>query len=172
MINPIEGLFITQNESDWLFERAQEMESIVEIGSWKGRSTYSLLTGCKGTVHAVDHFRGSPFEINNTEKEAKDGKIKDFFLQNVGHFQNLKLLEMDSMEAAKLFAMKSVDMIFIDADHRYHAVKADIEAWAPKCNKLLCGHDYDRGHPELRQAVDEAGFKFTLGPDSIWSVML
>jgi hypothetical protein len=49
-----------------------------------------------------------------------------------------------------------VDMVFLDGDHRYKAVVADIEAWLPKTRKLLCGHDY--GHPRypgVARAVDE-----------------
>lgn len=129
----------------WLFLVAQEMDSIVEVGSWKGRSTDALLTGCKGTVWAVDHFKGSKTERNSCHKEATEKDISEIFLKNVGHHKNLKLLKMDSLGAAKKFEDKSVDMVFIDGGHTHEEVRADIEAWLPKVKKLICGHDYGRG---------------------------
>jgi hypothetical protein len=46
--------------------------------------------------------------------------------------------------------------MFLDGDHEYEAVVADIKAWLPKARRLLCGHDY--GHPDypgVARAVDE-----------------
>lgn len=39
---------------------------------------------------------------------------------------------------------RQYDLVFIDADHSYEAVKADIAAWTPKVRKggVLAGHDY------------------------------
>lgn len=50
------------------------------------------------------------------------------------------------------------DAIFIDADHSYDSVKADITNYLPKLKKggILAGHDYDSVHfPGVIQAVDE-----------------
>ena len=78
---------------------------------------------------------------------------------------------MDSVEASRVFAGKA-DMIFIDGDHSYEAVKADIEAWLPKCTKLICGHDLNC--ESVQKAVLE---KFTFNKirvtdDNIWFVVL
>ena len=131
-------------ELAWLHEKARSMDSIVEIGSFMGRSTYALLHGCKGTVWAVDHFR-------------KFGEIDLWkeFQKNVGHYKNLKVLKMLSTNGAKKFKDKSVDMVFIDASHDYEAVRGDIKSWYPKAKKLICGHDYKSKHPGVMQAVKE-----------------
>ena len=118
------------------------MDSIVEIGSWKGRSTHALLSGCKGTVWAVDHFEGSAGE-EGMHHEAKEVDLYEKFMANVGMFPNLKALKMSSAEAVKQFEDKSVDMVFIDGGHEYAEVKADIEMWLPKAKKMICGHDYN-----------------------------
>ena len=136
---------------NWLYDTSKEMDSIVEIGSWKGKSTHALLSGCKGTVWAVDHFKGS--WADEAHKEARERDIYPDFLENVGRFKNLKVLKMSSKEAAKQFKDKSVDMVFIDGGHTYEEVKQDIEMWLPKAKKLICGHDYQGG--DVSQAVDE-----------------
>jgi hypothetical protein len=46
-------------------------------------------------------------------------------------------------------------MIFIDADHSYESVLADILAWRPKARKLICGHDYKKTWPGVQRAVQE-----------------
>ena len=63
---------MTEAELQWLTERAAEASSVVEIGSWKGRSTAALLSGCKGTVTAVDHFLGSPDDERHKEAATTD----------------------------------------------------------------------------------------------------
>ena len=141
------------NELQFLYNISQWMTSIVEVGSWKGKSTHALLSGCKGTVWTIDHFLGTPSSRDTIHKEATETSIKDIFLNNVGHFPNLKLLDMSSEEAVKLFNDHSIDMIFLDGDHVYEAIKKDIEIWFPKTIKVICGHDYNAG---VKQAVDEA----------------
>jgi len=140
-VDNIEG-WMSIEQLKWLFNTAKEMETIVEVGSYKGRSTYALLTGTDGTVWAVDPFTG-----------MKIGDFYDDFVKNVGHFENLKILRMKSEEAVKQFKDKSIDMVFIDGDHTYEEVKKDIEMWLPKVKKLICGHDYQGA--DVRKAVDE-----------------
>jgi predicted O-methyltransferase YrrM len=137
-------------ELSWLYVVAQVMDSIVEIGSWVGRSTDALLSGCKGAVWTVDHFRGNG---EHTKEQVKG--IQKAFLRNVGHYKNLELLKMSSLEAVKKFENKSVDMVFIDGGHEYKEVMADIKAWLPKTKKLICGHDYGEGFKGVKRAVDE-----------------
>ena len=54
----------------WLNQTAKNMDSIVELGCFCGRSTYALLSGCmehnaghpNGTVYAVDcHWCGTMY---------------------------------------------------------------------------------------------------------------
>lgn len=165
--NDIDG-WMGQMELAWLYETAKEMNSIVEVGSWKGRSTHALLSGCPGTVYAVDHWKGSPSE-KEAHAEARERDIFEDFLKNVGHFQNLVVMRGDSVNVAKTFADKSVDMVFIDGGHTYKAVKADIEAWLPKARKMICGHDYN--FHGVQEAVTEI-FGDVDTAENIWVVKL
>lgn len=156
---------------EWLAKKASEMESVVEIGCWKGRTTHTLLINCKGIVYAVDHFRGSPSDPA-LRAEAKRKDISQEFIKNVGRFPNLRLLKMSSMEASAHFQPKSVDMVFVDGSHTYEDVKADLEAWIPIAKKLICGHDY-YGYGGLKRAVDEKfGAENILYENEIWAVAL
>jgi predicted O-methyltransferase YrrM len=156
-------------ELQWLFEKAGQMQSIVEIGSWMGKTTHALCSGCPGIVIAVDHFKGCPNERDGPHIEATQRDISQDFWRNVGHFKNLSLLKMDSVKAAGLFRPKTIDMGFIDASHEYPDIKADLSAWLPVCRKLICGHDI--GYPSVRQAVEESGKPYSV-IGSNWSMEL
>lgn len=140
--NEIEG-WMTRAELEALFKEAKNHSSIVEIGSWKGRSTHALLSGCPGIVYAVDHWKGTESDGRAHQEAFIDpDSVYTQFCGNVGEFANLRPMRMSSEEASKQFEDKSIDMVFIDADHSYEAVKRDIELWLPKAKKLICGHDF------------------------------
>jgi hypothetical protein len=53
------------------------------------------------------------------------------------------MLVCDSVAAAAMIADTTFDLVFIDADHSYASVTADIAAWRSKVRRagILCGHD-------------------------------
>ncbi len=151
----------------WLYETAKGRPKILELGSWKGRSTHALLSGNKkGTVTAVDTWKGSKDLHDHTSWMAQQEDILGIFLKNVGDFGNLAFIQMKGHEAADHIKDDSMDMVFIDAGHSYEEVKQDIADWLPKVKRggILCGHDYLPGTwMGVIQAVDEAFGK----PDEI-----
>ena len=164
--------WMSDDALQWLYAQACGMASIVEVGSWKGRSTHALLSGCPGPVFAVDHFQGNPDE-NHPGGQHYDAQQRDIFTTdfwpNVGHFKNLVVFRMPSVEAAQFFAPKSVDMVFIDGCHLQDAVMADLKAWEPKCRKLLCGHD--ASYHSVQKAIDECDLPFNEVPGiGIWRI--
>lgn len=121
---------VTLGELQFLHDNARRFDSIVEIGSCLGRSTYALASsGCK-IVTAVDDFEMSP-------------GCKFKFLKNLAEFNNVRLLQMKSYNASEL--IEEADMIFIDGNHEYSEVIQDLKLWAPKIRKFICGHDYRPG---------------------------
>jgi predicted O-methyltransferase YrrM len=154
-------------ELRYLHRIAAKMESIVEIGSWYGRSTHALVTACKGIVTAVDLWDQSLMVGLGDSMAARKA-----FFSKLGRIPNLNVLVMSSLEAAELFEDKSVDMVFIDGTHDYTPFLSDINVWLPKTKKLICGHDCTPAHTGVWKAVHEVfGKKFKL-VDSIWSVSL
>jgi hypothetical protein len=153
--NQIEGM-MTDEELLWLFNMALQMDTIVEIGSWMGRSTHALLSGCIGTVHSVDHFMGSadPIETGNRD-------VYPAFMKNIGWARHLKVHKMSSLEAVESFEDKSIDFVFIDGGHQYHEAVADIRAWLPKAKKLIAVHDCDS--LPVAKAIEEV-----IGKGQVW----
>jgi hypothetical protein len=56
-----------------------------------------------------------------------------------------ELLRLTSTEAAVTVPDRSLDFVYIDANHAEEFVREDLVAWAPKVRSggCLCGHDYD-----------------------------
>jgi hypothetical protein len=148
---------------------ARQSGSVVEVGSWKGRSTKVLLENCKGPVYAVDHWKGTSTDLSILMAAGQDVYSK--FIENVGHYPNLNILRGDSVDMAAAFNGNRVDMVFLDADHTYEGLKSDLEAWVPKCNRFICGHDYEDSFPGVIRAVDEKFDKANL-TGSLWWVEL
>jgi predicted O-methyltransferase YrrM len=156
-----------REEVAWLHKAAQEMESIVEIGSYRGRSTYVLCAGCRGMVYAVDPF------VANFHQEIRD--VFEDFAENLKAFENLIPVIKTSQEAAHSIIIPAmVDMVFIDADHSYRAVLEDLQLWEPRTRKLVCGHDYGGPMtPGVEEAVNEyfgSRERIKLGPGTLWAV--
>jgi predicted O-methyltransferase YrrM len=143
---------------------ASKSDSVVEVGSWKGRSTKELLESCRGLVYAVDVWTGGDSMLTIP---AQLQAVYSEFLANVGHYENLKVLKGLSVDMAQNFNGNRVDMVFIDAGHSYEDCKADIAAWLPKCKKIIAGHDYCDQFPGVVQAVNERFPKVNV-VDSIW----
>jgi glycosyltransferase involved in cell wall biosynthesis len=167
--NGIDG-WMTFPELYWLYSTAKKMDTVLEIGSWKGRSTHALLAGSKGVVTAVDHFKGSSDPKDFSCMLGKQQDIYGQFLKNVGHFKNLKTMKMSSEEAASKLKGNGIkfDMIFIDGEHTYESVKEDILLWKNRARKLICGHDYSSAWPNVIKATNEIIGKPDGVEKSIW----
>lgn len=164
--NDIDG-WMTPPELQFLYQESSKYESVVEIGSFKGRSAHALLSGLAKKVTCIDtwnYFKDGVWSDNNIYQEFLDNVKK---ISNNGRLQIIRDL---SVNASKQFDDKSIDMVFIDAGHSVEDVRSDIEAWFPKAKKIICGHDYN--WPGVQEAVDNAfGQKIKL-IDSIWYVEL
>lgn len=138
---------------------------VVEVGSWVGASALVIDRAIpkerERTICCVDTWEGSEGDptLDYVQHYGTD-KIFETFKQNLGNFRNVFLpIKSHGVVAAHQFRNQDqqFDLVFIDADHRYEAVKADIEAWWPlvRPGGILCGHDYCNGRPGVEQAVHE-----------------
>jgi len=154
----IEG-WMTYAELIWLNLMAKKMDSVVEVGSWKGRGAHAIASGCKGKVYLVDDFS----QHHNFSPEVESELRK-----NMAPFKNVEILKQKSVEAASRFKDNSIDMVFIDGAHDRDSVYNDIMAWYPKCKKIICGHDSEL--EGVKQGVIDTGFVPRTEIDKIWSI--
>jgi len=109
------------------------------------------------------------FRLSGGKKElTKDGKPKDLIITEVGDVKQTEFYPQvkigrwgddDSNNEVNL------SLRLLDGGHTYKEVFDDIQAWAPKARKIVCGHDYNL--TSVRQAVQECfGEVDTAG--SIW----
>ena len=167
---PIGG-WMSAEELQWLYSQARRFKSIVEVGSWLGRSTHALCSGCAGKVYAVDHFRGTPSERSDQHRLALYVDIYKRFKENMVGFQNLEAFQLPSHQAAPKFAPRSIEMVFIDGGHSLEEVRVDLRLWLPVATHLICGHDWDL--QSVRTAVEqEIGLPQIPAAGSIWAISL
>ena len=140
----VEG-WMSPRELGFLYETALAMPRnvrVVELGSWKGRSTVALCEGLSEKAPefwSVDTFRGDSF-IGTVEVSD----VLPEFERNVSPYPFVQTIISDTVTASEQFEDGSLDWLFVDADHTYEGVTADIVAWWPKLKPggLISGHDY------------------------------
>ena len=133
---------------------------VVEVGVWKGRSLSAILDICRANrnrLYAVDTWKPDLRDAGYQEAAVHD--IEAIFVRNLsllGHRETVEIIRENSARACDRFPDRSVDLVFLDADHSYESVRNDLLAWFPKVaqNGILCGHDYTT-RPGVRRAVDE-----------------
>lgn len=81
---------------------------------------------------------------------------------------------MSGNDANKLFLDEYLDLVYIDASHRYEDVINDIKTWLPKIKKggYLSGHDYHENSQVFDSVNDFFGktHAITIYPDSSWVI--
>lgn len=136
---------------------------VAEIGVHRGRLSRWILRS--PAFNVIEEYWGvDPYRVYHSGEEQWDNftqeQWEELYLGVIKYFTfpQFKLVRAESVRTAKYFPKKYFDLIFIDAQHTYNAVKEDIEAWLPriKNNGLFTGHDYDHPlFPGVKKAVDE-----------------
>ncbi len=134
-------------------EQGPGVGAIVEIGSFKGRSTCWLAYGAKSagreTVTAIDPFTGSPEHQPGEELSdpdlAESGSTFPVFEKNLRKMaldDYVKPIVATSADAAKDWD-QPIRLLFIDGDHSYEGSKLDFEVWSPHVvpGGLIALHD-------------------------------
>lgn len=153
LVEPIEG-WLHNGQERWLFRAARALPDgakIVEIGSYKGRSTCSLALGCKGTrkrVYAIDAFDGGPDLPRADSFEAFSKNIEKC---GVGEF--VKPLIGTSAQFATHWT-EPIHLLFVDGSHKYEDVLADFHGFFPHVVRggIIAFHDVESNWPGVLRA--------------------
>jgi hypothetical protein len=154
----VPGFFDFAAVYDAAVAAGKDGDKFVEVGCLAGRSTCYLATRIRDsgkaiTLYAVDPCTGSPSDSTGQEiAPAVGGTFAGIFHRNIlgcGLDNVIVPVVTTSVRAAELFADESVAFCFIDADHSYESVTADLRAWWPKVRPggMLAGHDYRQPAP-------------------------
>jgi predicted O-methyltransferase YrrM len=170
--NRVEG-WLSPDQERWLFEQAYALPdeaNIVEVGSFRGRSTCFLASGCRGTkkkVFAVDTFDG----------EEKDfgyrGYLEDFSrsVTRAGLSEYVQPLRGVSWEVAAAWD-RPIHLLFVDGSHEYEDVLRDFRGFAPHVapGGTIAFHDVEKvwpgplraWHEEIKHQLIDIGYCSTL----------
>ena len=130
--------WLTDAQAQRLWERARALEPparIVEIGSYRGRSTIVLGSAAREGVEvlAVDPHAGNdrgPQEIHGTAEEGEeDHRRFRSNLERAGLGDRVEHVRLPSAEALKQMR-GDVRMVYVDGAHRYRPARDDIAGWS------------------------------------------
>lgn len=145
--------WLSDSEGELLYELAKKVprgQAIVEIGSWKGKSTVWLAKGTEAgqrdKVYSIDPHSGSKAHVSEGEMNTYTA-----FLTNLtkARVQATVVPLVKTSDKAVRRWRDGVGLLWIDAMHEYEDVKRDFLSWQPH---LLQGarvafHDCDQTGP-------------------------
>lgn len=132
--------WLSDDQAGRLWERAAAVRpggTIVEIGSYRGRSAIVLATAAPEGVEvvAIDPHAGNdrgPREIRGTSAEGEADHRA--FLANLaragvdGRVRHVRAPSQDALDAVD----GPVDLLYVDGAHRYAPARADLERWGAR----------------------------------------
>jgi predicted O-methyltransferase YrrM len=159
--------------------------AIVEIGSFKGRSTCFLALGAKlggrEKVTAIDHFLGSPEHQRGQGFEdaaiVQYGSTLPTFRANLAAEaldEQVEVVQKSSIDAAAEWS-RPIRLLFIDGDHGYAETTRDFELFAPYLvsDGIICFHDVGSWPGVtrfVRELIDRGSWKHRFTINSLATV--
>lgn len=134
----------------------------VELGTWQGASAIPVAMSIArwgGTLSCVDTWSGE-LDRDGGSKPGKPPLMLMAFARRaveMGVGPIVRLIPAMTVDAARYWS-EPIDFLYVDADHGYEGVRADLEAWAPHVRPggLVVGDDYGSElYPGVKEAWDE-----------------
>ena len=127
----------------------------VEVGVNRGDFSQIILNTSNPTqLYLVDCWEYHPGINKDYDRDAAYQFVQDRFREN----PKVHIVKAYSTAAAQQFTDEFFDFVYLDADHSYEAVTADLEAWWCKVKPggTLAGHDYFTGkNIDVERAVNK-----------------
>ncbi|KKQ71378.1 MAG: hypothetical protein UT14_C0002G0024 [Candidatus Shapirobacteria bacterium GW2011_GWE1_38_92] len=152
----------------------------VEVGVFMGFHSEHMLESCRNIklvcVDLYDNLKGNGYD--DWDRQRFDS-LYNSVKKRLEIYKRVEFIRMISSEACERFKFKSIDFVYIDADHRYEGVVSDLLLWGPKVKDggMVSGHDYgQKDWPGVKVAVDEwvakNKYKLNRGEGGVWWVRL
>ncbi len=102
---------------------------VVELGIWRDgqRKFYEEILGAEFIGIDCSSLRGTPDILGDSRKRKTRVELKE------------------------RLNGRSINILFIDASHRYENVRRDFELYSPLCSDIIALHDIERGRYQHRQ---------------------
>eukprot|EP00434_Breviolum_minutum_P014707 symbB.v1.2.012969.t1/scaffold908.1/size153097/2 len=158
-----------------LTQREATSFRMVEIGVWKGDLCTELLERFPSLeMLLVDPYHLRIPGVAVDQEQGLSSETLDMATTRTQRYRSraTHMLQV-SPEAAHWVARSSLDAIYVDGDHSYEGVAADLSSWWPtlKPGGFLAGHDYTLIWPGVVVAVNEFAQAHQLAvhfTDEIW----
>lgn len=176
---------INKNRKEFFFLQdileEYKVKRMAEIGVWKGALTRFVMENCPDVSEywAIDPWRymsSSDNQMDNyysqLDSNQWDEAAFDTYCIMQTYPHSLNIIRLSSVKASELFTDEYFDCVFIDGDHSFDGVSADLIAWYPKVKKgkLICGDDIHR--KSVRKAIQHAtpltGLKYITKSGLYW----
>lgn len=147
--------FYNTDETYLLYRLASQSQTMVEIGTYYGRTAYILGCGAKvsgGHVTTIDPY--TPHVIGEMTVSPEIAPIVKAMLKDRGLSKYVTPIVGDARAVAKTWNTP-IDLLFIDGSHEYKDAKADFNAWKKHVDGLIAFHDYADAWPGIQRLVNE-----------------
>jgi len=138
-----------------------------EVGVQTGLYSETLLKHWHGKrLYSIDPWREWDRTTYRDPSNVAQAKQEELFLetrQRLTPFQERSVIvRKTSAEAAQDFPDRSLDFVYLDAQHQYEAIREDIALWRPKVKSggILAGHDFTEEPDERICGVKRAVVEF------------
>lgn len=127
--------------------------TLLEIGTFAGESA-SVFAQYFKEVTCIDSWCVENIEQNSPMRTCIQDAEK-VFDELIKKQTNIIKIKGNSLDIEKTIG-KNFDVIYIDGEHSYNNVRADILAWRPHALKFISGHDYRlKVNQDVIRAVNE-----------------
>ena len=152
--------------------RVPSDQAIVEIGSYKGKSTCYLASRAVAHVWAID-----PWDLpaNVDGRFGFRSAFPEFQAQVKTMGYEDRITPIQGYGERVGWDGPAVGLLYVDGDHSARAVYADVKAWLPRMAKggtIICDDLDTRKNPGVRQALDRLKVDFTVEAErlAIWTL--
>mmetsp|Transcript_83113 Transcript_83113/g.258110 ORF Transcript_83113/g.258110 Transcript_83113/m.258110 type:complete len:415 (+) Transcript_83113:256-1500(+) len=154
---------------------------MAEVGVFEARTSVALLR----RFPSLHTLLVDPYHLHSDSPDSHYQQLDEFYVSSRDIFmtagertspyrKRATFMVQESAEAARWVAPGSLDLVFIDGDHRFESVTLDIQAWWPcvRAGGVIAGHDFSVTFPGVVEAAVKfalsVGLRLRLAPEIWW----